>query len=111
MLDGRVIGEVGLRHADRAKKECGLSIHLQNDSVKNKGYGTEAERLAVGYAFGTLGMERVLADTVVKNTRSQRVLEKLGFVFRDEKDGFRYYSLEKGDWLAKNGGRKSGEEV
>lgn len=95
VLDGAVIGEIGLRHIDAGKKECELSIHLQNDAVKNKGYGTQAERLAIRYAFDRLGMERILADSVVKNTRSQHVLEKLGFALLGEEEGFKKYRLER----------------
>lgn len=86
-----------LRHISAEAKECELSIHLQNDSVKGRGYGTQAERLAVAYAFDRLGMERVLADAVVKNTRSRHILEKLGFRFLREEDGFRYYCLDRED--------------
>ena len=39
LLESEVIGELALKHIDFEKKECELSIHLQNDSVKNKGYG------------------------------------------------------------------------
>ena len=28
-----------------------MGIHLQNDAVKEKGYGTQAERLILQYAF------------------------------------------------------------
>ncbi len=94
-LGGCVIGEVGLRHFSGETRECELSIHMQNDSVKNRGYGTQAERLAVEYAFGRLGAESVYAESVVKNTRSQHVLEKLGFEYLGEKDGFRRYRLKK----------------
>ena len=47
MLREEPIGEVILKNIDYRKKCCTLSIHLQNDSRKNKGYGTEAERLAL----------------------------------------------------------------
>ena len=97
MLDEAVIGEVGLRRFDAETKECELSIHLQNDSVKGRGYGTQAERLAVAYAFDVLGAERVFAESLVKNTRSQHVLEKVGFRYVGEEDGFRQYRLEKKD--------------
>ncbi len=40
MLDGRPIGEVQLKQINQENKECTLSIHMQNDSVKGKGYGT-----------------------------------------------------------------------
>ena len=85
------MGEVGFKHIDCVKKECELTIHLQNDGVKNRGIGTAAERLALNYAFDVLGMEAVKADAVLKNRRSQRVLEKAGFTFIREDDTFRYY--------------------
>lgn len=91
MNDGRPIGELQLKSIDRERGECTLSIHLQNDSVKGHGYGTAAEKLALQYAFDTLGMHVVNADTVLKNTRSQHVLEKVGFQYVAEKDGFKYY--------------------
>lgn len=89
------VGELLLKKIDRERGECTLSIHMQNDAVKGKGYGTRAERLALGYAFDVLGMAAVNADTVEKNTRSQHVLEKLGFRHIKDKDGFRYYQYRK----------------
>ena len=89
------IGELQLKQIDREKKECTLSIHMQNDAVKGLGYGSCAERLALKYAFDELGMAAVNADTVIKNTRSQHVLEKVGFKFLREEDGFRYYRCER----------------
>lgn len=95
MLDGKPVGEVGFKHIDHAKKECELTIHLQNDGVKNRGIGTAAERLALDYAFETLGMETVNADAVLKNRRSQHVLEKVGFTFVREDGTFRYYQCRR----------------
>lgn len=99
LLNSNVIGELSLKHIDFEKKECELSIHLQNDSVKNKGYGAAAEKLALAYAFETLGMETVLADSVLKNTRSQHVLEKVGFTQIDADDTFKYYRYTKSAYL------------
>ena len=90
-----VIGQVDLKHIDPVAKTCELSIHLQSDGVKNKGYGTQAEQLAIAYAFETLGMDRILADTVTKNTRSQQKLEKLGFRCINEANGFQTYQLNR----------------
>lgn len=94
MLGDKPIGELQLKSIDRVRKECTLSIHLQNDAVKNKGYGTQAEHLAVQYAFHELGMAAVNADATIKNTRSQHVLEKVGFVLTREEGIFRYYRME-----------------
>ena len=95
MLDGKPIGELQLKQIDVEKAECTLSIHMQNDAVKDKGYGTQAERLAVKYAFDELGMVAVNADTIMKNTRSQHVLEKVGFHLIGEDGTFKYYRIER----------------
>lgn len=95
MADGAPIGELQLKQIDRENKECALSIHMQNDAVKGRGYGTGAEKLALQYAFDVLGMTAVNADTVIKNTRSQHVLEKVGFQYIREENGFRYYRYVK----------------
>lgn len=99
ILDGLPIGEVILKDIDSDAKECSLSIHLQNNSVKGHGIGTQAERLALAYAFNELGMHAVNADTVLKNKRSQHVLEKVGFVFQCEEGIFRYYRCERENYL------------
>lgn len=95
MLGDRVIGELQLKRIDHCKKGCTLSIHMQNDTVKGNGYGTQAEYLAVKFAFDELGMTAVNADTIIKNTRSQRVLEKVGFRRIGEDGAFRYYRITR----------------
>ena len=95
MLGDRPIGELQLKQIDREKAECTLSIHMQNDTVKGKGFGTQAERKAVNYAFDELGMVAVNADTITKNTRSQHVLEKVGFQFVRSDGNFKYYRIER----------------
>lgn len=99
MLEEMVIGDVSLKHIDTEKRSCELEICMINDSVKNKGYGTQVERLAVQYAFEHMNMKSVFADCLVKNTRSQHVLEKVGFQFTAESDGFRYYRMTKEMYL------------
>lgn len=43
------------------------------------GYATEAARALLGWAFDTLDLNRVQAETDTRNAGSARVLEKLGF--------------------------------
>lgn len=97
LAEGAVIGELGLRKIDREEKSCELSIHMQNDSVKNKGYGTAAERLALTYVFTELKLDRVWAETLEKNRRSQHVLEKLGFRRHSTENGYQKYELQRKD--------------
>ena len=95
MLSDKPIGELQLKQIDYDKKECTLSIHMQNDCAKGKGYGTKAEQLAVKYAYDELGMKAVNADTVKRNTRSQHVIEKIGFKLIKEDDCFKYYRIQR----------------
>ena len=95
MKDGAPIGEIQLKQIDRERRECTLSIHMQNDTWKGRRYGTCAEQLAVQYAFETLDLSAVNADTITKNERSQHVLEKVGFRFIKEENGFKYYRCER----------------
>ena len=63
------MGETGIKHIDWEKREGELSIHLQNDAVKNRGIGTAAERLLLAYAFDELGLTAVTAR-VIERTRA-----------------------------------------
>lgn len=100
---GKSVGQLTLKNIDYNKKECTLSIILQNNSVKGRGIGTLAEKLALEYAFNEINMEVVNADTVIKNKRSQHVLEKVGFKLIRENEMFKYYQYSREDYI-KNGG-------
>ncbi len=95
MENGLPVGEVLLKEIDREKRCCTLGICLQNDAAKNRGIGSRAERLILAYAFGELGMETVYADALLKNTRSQRVLEKVGFEQIGQDAQFKYYQIKR----------------
>ena len=88
------IGEILFKRIDHIARTAVFSIHLQNDSVKGKGYGTFAEKLAIEYAFNELKLKVLYADTIKKNHRSIRVLEKVGFQLVDEDEQFMYYKIE-----------------
>jgi ribosomal-protein-alanine N-acetyltransferase len=51
-----------------------------DDSAWGHGHATEAGRAMLQWAFDTLELNRVQAETDTRNTASARVLDKLGFV-------------------------------
>lgn len=59
------------------------------------GYATEAARAAVDYAFDTLKLPELISMTVPSNVRSQRVMQKLGFV-RDPDADFEHPNIPIG---------------
>ena len=100
VVDGRIVGECKLKYIDFDAMECSAGIHLLDDNVKGRGYGTEAERLLLRYAFEELGVVAVNADAVLKNTRSQHVMEKVGFRYVREDETFKYYRCERADYVS-----------
>jgi RimJ/RimL family protein N-acetyltransferase len=65
-------------------------------SERNKGYGTEAVQIMVDYLFLSKDINRIQAETDVKNIASQRVLEKNGF----QREGtLRKASYLRGEWI------------
>ena len=95
LLGDTVIGDIVLHGIEREKSSCELGICLVSDAYKNRGFGTEAERLAVSYAFRELGLHCVTAEVIRKNIRSQHVLEKVGFTRTGEDENRIYYAIYK----------------
>ena len=72
-----------------------MGLTLKTAKYKNRGIGTQAERLVIQYVFNELDIPTLYADTIRTNTRSQHVLEKVGFVFIWEDKDFRYYRIDR----------------
>ena len=98
MYGDAVIGDLYLKHIDHESRSCTMSIHMMNDSVKNKGYGTIAEQLALEYAFAELQMESVYADALIRNKRSRHVLTKAGFKEIRQDGKYSYYVCCRDAW-------------
>ena len=63
-----------------------------------RGYATEGASAALDHAFGALHWPEVVAFTVRGNSRSRRVMERLGMSY-DPADDFDHPKLEPGDPL------------
>ncbi len=75
-----------------------LSCHLGykfDQAEVDKGYGTEAIGAAVDFMFSDWKLHRIQANIIPENKRSQRVVEKLGFV--NEGLSKKYLKLN-GEW-------------
>lgn len=78
-LDGKPVGSFQLKRMDPVRKSCEFGIILKNDSVKNRGIGSEAIRQGLKTARDRFGMKTVIGDTMGRNKRMIHVFEKLGF--------------------------------
>jgi RimJ/RimL family protein N-acetyltransferase len=73
---GLPAGRCGLQHYD-GTSEIELSFALAPE-FWGRGLAVEAGQAALGHGFSVLGLERIIATARKANTRSRRVLEKLG---------------------------------
>ena len=76
IVDGEVVGTCALKEVHEGQAELGYWIGVP---YWGRGYATQGARCVVQYAFTTLGLNRLVAHTLVRNPASGRVLEKLGF--------------------------------
>ncbi len=85
---GEFVGECGL--VDRTAEGLGVSIRMAvKTTAQGKGYAREALRAALGFAFGTTAIDRVVAVARATNIASRRTLEAAGMTLQREwiKDG------------------------
>lgn len=76
--DGAFIGWCALARWNPDFRSASLGYCL-SDTAWGQGYATEAAHALLQWAFGTLDLNRVQAETDTRHVASARVLEKLGF--------------------------------
>jgi len=75
----RPIGNLDLRAVDFRNRTAEFGIMIAEADSRGKGYGTEATRLALDYAFTALGLHNVMLAVVAFNLAAIRAYEKAGF--------------------------------
>lgn len=109
-LDGdRIIGGIGLDGIRWTHRDCFVGIGLGVREFWGKGYGTDAMRIILRYAFTELNLQRVTLDVFEYNQRGLRSYEKAGFIFEGcqrgliQREGRRWDVIFMGilreDWL------------
>jgi len=78
-VDGSFVGWCSVTRWNPDYRSAALGYCLA-DAAWGQGYATEAARALLMWAFDTLDLNRVQAETDTRNAASARVLEKLGFV-------------------------------
>ena len=77
--DDRIIGEIGLDGIRWTHGDCFVGIGLGEREFWGKGYGTDAMKIILRYAFTELNLRRVTLDVFEYNPRGVRSYEKVGF--------------------------------
>jgi RimJ/RimL family protein N-acetyltransferase len=73
------VGEVVLNEWDVRNSSCNFRIMLV-PAGRDRGLGTEAVRLIVGYGFEQVGLHRIALQVYAFNPRARHVYERVGFV-------------------------------
>ena len=92
---GDCVGEVVLNEWEETDASVNFRI-LIGPRGRDRGLGTEATRLVLGYAFEELDLHRVSLEVFAFNPRGRRAYEKVGFVVEGvRRDALRF----DGEWV------------
>jgi len=87
LADDRLIGGIGLDGIYWTHGDCFVGIGIGNREDWGKGYGTDAMKIILRYAFIELNLHRVSLDVFEYNPRGVRSYEKAGFVVEGRQRG------------------------
>lgn len=80
---GTFIGEAVINDINWHNRSAHYRIAISENYV-DQGYGSEATKLMMAYAFNTLGLHRIELEVYTFNPRARHVYEKIGFVAEGE---------------------------
>ena len=78
-VEGELIGSSGLHRIDHFSRSCELGIGIGR-GYWGKGFGQDAVRTLVDYAFEHLNMNRVALQCLAEDSRAVGAYRKVGFV-------------------------------
>ncbi|MGH3487595.1 MAG: GNAT family N-acetyltransferase [Actinopolymorphaceae bacterium] len=79
-VDGRFIGTCLLQNVDESARHAELGITIGDKDSWGRGYGREAIRLLLDYAFRLANLRRAWLQTHAENERAIRSYRAVGFV-------------------------------
>ncbi len=76
---GQPLGNVSLMNVDLSNQIAEFGIFIGETELWNHGYGTEATRLMLAYAFDVIGLQNVLLEVNANNQGGITAYERAGF--------------------------------
>lgn len=80
LADDRPVGSVGLKDVNLIDGNAGMGISIGAEEDRGQGYGSDALRALLVFAFDELRLVRVWLDVYDMNEGAQRMYERVGFV-------------------------------
>ena len=77
--DDTLLGNIGLTKIDYKNGKAELGIFIGDEDNLSKGYGSEAIRLMLGFAFNEIRLHNVMLTVFSNNPRAIKAYTKCGF--------------------------------
>ncbi len=77
--DGQPVGNIALQDVDYRNRTAEMGIYIGDAASRGKGYGSEATRMILTFAFRVLGLHNVMLRVYEYNEPAIRVYRKAGF--------------------------------
>jgi RimJ/RimL family protein N-acetyltransferase len=94
--DGQFIGQCALFQFDEVASTCALGITIGDKAYWGKGYGRDALRLLLDYAFRLRNLHRVWLSVNGNNERAMRAYGACGFVIEGRQ---RQHAWSNGEYI------------
>ena len=107
--DDRLIGKAVIQRIEWANGNCSVRVGIGSTADQRKGYGTQALKMLLRFAFAELNLFRVSANVAEYNEGAIALMKKFGFVEEVrrrqalEREGRRWdllvFGLLKDEWV------------
>jgi len=75
----KLIGSTGIMHVDLIHRKAEFGIFIGTKNFRDRGYGTEATKLMLDFAFNVLNLYHIHLGVFSFNTRAIKCYENAGF--------------------------------
>ncbi len=106
--DGKVIGRIGIVHQNRMAHNAIFGMGIFDREYLGRGYGRDAVRVFIDWAFRILNFRRLSLDVLAPNERAIEAYQACGFreearlrqhsVFRGQPVDLIYMGLLRSEW-------------
>ncbi|MDZ5473606.1 GNAT family protein [Bacillus sp. 31A1R] len=97
--EDELIGFAAIHGIEWNNRTGNLAIGIGEASNRNKGYGSDALKVILRYAFHELNLDRVSLDVIDYNKGGIRAYEKVGFQLEGRKRSFVYRDGKRYDLI------------
>ncbi|MFC2008056.1 GNAT family N-acetyltransferase, partial [Chloroflexota bacterium] len=94
IVNNKAIGYVSIKGIDKVQGHAEVGIAIMDKEYRGKGYGTEALKQAVNYAFNEIALTFIGLTVFPSNQRAVQSYKKIGFQETE---------LLENSWLLPNG--------